>query len=65
MNSVTLVIYVDERRELGQQALQILEDYQGPLVTIPVDGGIPFVVRGRSRYNGFDEIELLMKDLTK
>lgn len=56
-----VVLYVDDRTDLGREALRLLKG--ASIVTIPVDGGLPFAVRGRSRYDGLDEIKLLAAEL--
>jgi hypothetical protein len=62
-----LVVYVDDRTDLGRAALHLLAGVgaTAPIITIPVDGGFPVVVRGRSRYTGLEEIKLLVDELRK
>jgi hypothetical protein len=50
-----VVAYADERTEIGMEALNLLRDIPS-VVHIPVSGGIPFVIRGRGRCAGLDEI---------
>lgn len=60
-----LIVYVDDRTDLGRAALHLLAGVSATasIITIPVDGGLPFVVRGRSRYVGLEEIKLLADEL--
>ena len=58
-----IIVYADDRTALGQEALKLITDAGGLIVTIPMNGGLPFAVRGRARYNGLEEIKLLANEL--
>jgi hypothetical protein len=58
-----IVIYADDRTNFGQEALMLFEDSRESIVKIPTAGGLPFAVRGRSRYVGIEEIKMLAEEL--
>jgi hypothetical protein len=58
-----IVIYADDRTDLGKEALKLLEDSAQYVVRIPVSGGLPFATKGRSRYDGLEEIKVLAEEL--
>lgn len=58
-----VAVYIDDRTDLGKEALRLFEDATESIVTIPMNGGLPFAIRGRSRYVGLDEIKILADEL--
>ncbi len=59
----SVIIYVDDRTEDGREALKLLDNVKQRIVTIPINGGIPFAVWGRRKYAGLEEIKLLAVDI--
>lgn len=58
-----VVVYADDRTDLGKEALKLFEDASQPIVAIPIAGGLPFAIKGRSRYVGLEEIKTLAEEL--
>ncbi len=57
-----VVIYADDRTDLGKEVLSLFADVS-QVLAIPVAGGLPFVTCGRSRYDGLAEIKALAAEL--
>ena len=58
-----VVVYADDRTDLGREALRLFENTSQSIITIPTAGGLPFAIKGRSRYVGIEEIKTLAADL--
>ena len=59
-----VVVYADDRTDLGREAMSLFEgDSSHSVLVIPTAGGLPFAIKGRSRYVGLDEIKALAAEL--
>jgi hypothetical protein len=57
-------VYVDDRTTQGRKALEYLVQNQIVFSTIPTAGSVPVAITGAARYIGFEQIKVLVDELT-
>jgi len=58
-----ILLYVDERTDLGKQAVDLLAGSPVSVLTVPISGGIPEATYHKARYVGLSEIRALASDI--
>lgn len=63
MTPERILLYVDERTDLGQQAIDLLMQSPVPVSAIPVASLIPEATYHKAHYVGLSEIRALASDM--